>query len=71
MARSELEGQKDPINNGIGNTSTEIVHIQEATSNGDAKPVVPPMATTSTPVVVPGDAIAENGETKLNMEKEV
>lgn len=71
MARSELEGQKDPINNGIGNTSTEIVHLQEATSNGDAKPVVPPMATTSTPVVVPGDTIAENGETKLNMEKEV
>ncbi|CAL5186473.1 unnamed protein product [Lathyrus oleraceus] len=71
LARSELEGQKDPINNGIGNTSTEIVHLQEATSNGDAKPVVPPMATTSTPVVVPGDTIAENGETKLNMEKEV
>ncbi|KAL5079706.1 hypothetical protein RYX36_008127 [Vicia faba] len=72
LARSELEGQKDPINNGIGNTSTEIAHQQEATSNGDAKPVVPPMATTSTPVV-PGDTdtIAENGETKLNMEKQV
>ncbi|CAK8534026.1 unnamed protein product [Lathyrus sativus] len=78
LARSELESQKDPINNRIGNTSTEIVHLQEATSNGDAKPVVPPMATTSTPVattstpvVVPGATIAENGETKLNKEKEV
>ncbi|XP_058763880.1 protein tesmin/TSO1-like CXC 5 isoform X1 [Vicia villosa] len=70
LARSESEGQKDPINSGIGNTSTETVHQQEATSNGDAKPVVPPMATTSTPVV-PGDAAAENGETKLNMEKDV
>jgi hypothetical protein len=102
LARSELENKKDPINNETGNASTEIVHQQEATSNGDVKaafppmaatstPAVPPMATTSTPAVphiattstpavppmaatstpvVPIDTVAENGESKLKMEKE-
>ncbi|AES76818.2 putative transcription factor Tesmin family [Medicago truncatula] len=78
LARSELENKKDLINNETGNASTETVHQQEATSNGDAKaaippmaatstPAVPPMATTSTPVV-PSDTVAENGESKLKME---
>jgi hypothetical protein len=70
LARSDLENQKNPINNETGNSSTDIVHQQEAISNGDPKTVVPPMATISTPVV-PGDAVAENGETKLKMEKEL
>ena len=80
MARSELENKKDPINNETGNASTETVHQQEATSNGDAKAAVPPMSTTSTPAVphiattstpvVPSDGVAENGESKLKMEKE-
>ncbi|PNX92635.1 protein tesmin/TSO1-like CXC 5-like, partial [Trifolium pratense] len=70
LARSELENQKHPINKETGNSSTDIVHQQEATSNGDPKTVVPPIATTSTPVV-PRDAVAENGETKQEMEKEL
>jgi hypothetical protein len=69
LARSELENKKDPINNETGNASTEIVHQQEATSNGDVKAAFPPMAATSTPVV-PIDTVAENGESKLKMEKE-
>ncbi|CAJ2636807.1 unnamed protein product [Trifolium pratense] len=70
LARSELENQKHLINKETGNSSTDIVHQQEATSNGEPKTVVPPMATTSTPVV-PGDAVTENGETKPEMEKEL
>lgn len=68
MARNELEGQQDPIINGIGNASSEIVHQQVAASNSVTKPVVSPMATTSASMI-PGN-IAENGETKVKIEKE-
>ncbi|XP_012574748.1 protein tesmin/TSO1-like CXC 5 isoform X2 [Cicer arietinum] len=71
LARSELENQKDPINNEIGNASTDIVHQQEATNNGDTKNIDPSMPTTSTPVI-PNDIVAENGEKiNLKMEKEI
>ncbi|XP_061366422.1 protein tesmin/TSO1-like CXC 5 [Gastrolobium bilobum] len=70
LARSELESQKDPIISGIGNTNTEIVHQQVATSNGVTKAVVPPGATTSASMI-PGNVLTENGETELKMEKDM
>ncbi|KAL5143024.1 Protein tesmin/TSO1-like CXC 5 [Glycine soja] len=69
LARNELESQKDPIINGIGNTSSEIVLQHGTTSNGVTKPAVSPLATTSTSMI-PGN-IAENGETKVKIEKEI
>lgn len=69
MARSELENQNDPSSNGIGNTSTEIVHQQGATSNGVPKAVVPPVATTSASMI-PENVVTENGEAKMKTEKE-
>ncbi|XP_027358566.1 protein tesmin/TSO1-like CXC 5 isoform X1 [Abrus precatorius] len=70
LARSELEGQKDPISsNGVENSSTEIVPQQGATSNGVTKAVVPPRSSTSSSMI-PGN-VAENGETKLKIEKEI
>ncbi|KAG4992075.1 protein tesmin/TSO1-like CXC 5 isoform X1 [Glycine soja] len=69
LARNELESQKDPIINGIGNTSSQIVLQHGTTSNGVTKPAVSPLATTSTSMI-PGN-IAENGETKVKIEKEI
>ncbi|KAH1241119.1 Protein tesmin/TSO1-like CXC 5 [Glycine max] len=68
LTRNELESQKDPIINGIGNASSEIVLQQGATSNGVTKPGSP-LVTTSTSMI-PGN-IAENGETKVKIEKEI
>ncbi|KAK7314464.1 hypothetical protein VNO77_32988 [Canavalia gladiata] len=68
LARSELEGQKDPIGNGVGNISTEVVHQQGATTNGVTK-AFPPGSTASASMI-PGN-IAENGESKLKIEKEI
>jgi len=68
LTRNVLESQKDPIINGIGNASSEIVLQQGATSNGVTKPGSP-LVTTSTSMI-PGN-IAENGETKVKIEKEI
>ncbi|XP_061343848.1 protein tesmin/TSO1-like CXC 5 isoform X2 [Gastrolobium bilobum] len=75
LARSELETQEDPIIIGTGNACTETVHKQAATSNGVAKPVVPPTATSKSTItstsLVPGSLGPENGETKLKVEKKI
>ncbi|KAL1356647.1 hypothetical protein HN51_008639 [Arachis hypogaea] len=70
LARSELESQKDPINNGTGNTTTESLHQQGATSNGVAKSIVPPTAAAASASPVPGhNNVPENGENKMKTEK--
>ncbi|XP_020218334.1 protein tesmin/TSO1-like CXC 5 [Cajanus cajan] len=71
FARNELESQKDPIIKCIGSASSEIVRQQGVTSNGVSvtKSVVSPAATTSASLI-PGN-IAENGETKVKIEKEI
>ncbi|KAL2321277.1 hypothetical protein Fmac_030246 [Flemingia macrophylla] len=67
FARNE-ENLKGPIINGIGNASSEIVHHQGA-SNRVTKPVVSPVTTTSASMI-PGN-IAENGEIKVKIEKDI
>ncbi|KAF7813850.1 protein tesmin/TSO1-like CXC 5 isoform X1 [Senna tora] len=69
LARSELESQKDPVNNGTGIASTETVHQQGATGNG----VVPPVATSMNVIAseVPTNIAPENGESKPKIEKEI
>ncbi|KAJ7973841.1 protein tesmin/TSO1-like CXC 5 [Quillaja saponaria] len=69
FARSEIENQKDPVNNGPGNASAAMVHQQGTTSNGVAKAAVPPMTmtvNTVTPVGVnPSSIVSENGESQI------
>jgi len=69
LARNELENQKDPIINGVGNASSAIVRQHGASSNGVTKPAVSPLATTST-CMIPGN-ISENGESKVKIEKDI
>jgi len=69
LARNELENQKDPIINGVGNANSVIVRQHGASSNGVTKPAVSPLATTSTRMI-PGN-ISENGESKVKIEKDI
>ncbi|KAF7819801.1 protein tesmin/TSO1-like CXC 5 isoform X1 [Senna tora] len=77
--KSELETEKDPISEGVGNTNTEtapqqVLEIQEP-SNGVAKVVVLPMTTsmnmiTST-ALMPSNLVPENGGSKPKIKKEI
>ncbi|KAE9613964.1 putative transcription factor Tesmin family [Lupinus albus] len=68
LARSELESQNDPIINGTGNASAETTQQQ-----GAATSIVPPMATSmsTTSSLVPNNVVPENGEAKLEVEKDI
>ncbi|XP_054785496.1 protein tesmin/TSO1-like CXC 5 isoform X2 [Prosopis cineraria] len=71
LTRSELETQREPINNGSGNASAETAHPQVATSNGVVNAVVPPMASSMNVIAseAPGNLVPENGESKPKIEK--
>ncbi|CAL0312490.1 unnamed protein product [Lupinus luteus] len=68
LARSELESQNEPIINGAGNASAETTQQEGATTS-----TVPPMATSmsTTSSLVPNNGVPENGEAKLEVEKDI
>ncbi|KAI4347106.1 hypothetical protein L6164_007952 [Bauhinia variegata] len=71
LARSELESQKDPTSNGAGNASTETAPPQGPSSNGVAEAAVPTsMSMDTSPGLIPGNFVSENGESKPKIEKE-
>ncbi|KAK4283804.1 hypothetical protein QN277_000717 [Acacia crassicarpa] len=75
LTRSELEIQKEAINNGSGSAGVEMAHHQQlgAIGNGVVNAVVPPMASSMNMIAseAPGNLVPENGDSKPKIEKEM